>query len=422
MILILFNLFTAAKIFSQDTPPRSGFPKDKDLFGGSLFIYETVIFKSHQDEQKSRLDIYVAFANDLLQFVKERNGDFLADYEIFASIYDNKNNLIDEASEAKKILVTEFIKTNDRQLNNRHKFSFELQPGDYKLVLNLTDHDTQINLRRDAGIEVKPHQDNKLFLSDIIFGDSLQLSPTAEIQKFVINLSRKFINPDSSFWAYFEIYPGNLTDTLKLFYSLVNENSEVIFEETTHFLPKDKIIFYLIELSRLINISGHYTLMVTVTQENSFSQKAKFSAIWRNSEFAKMNIDLAIKTMREYLSNQEYKLWTDASDSAKRALYQEYWAKRDPTPGTKRNELLIEFNRRIEFANNNFAVYSMRLDGWETDRGKIYLKYGQPSDVERNVKQINIPPYEIWYYQKLQRRFIFEDKSGTGEFKLVRIE
>lgn len=421
LVLILTFFIGENTAISQAMSPRQGFQKDKDMFGPAMFMYETVLFKSDQGENKTRLDIYVAFANDILQFVKEKSGDFLADYEIFASIYDKKNNLISEDSEAKKILVKKFILTNERRLSNRHKFSFDLLPGDYKFVLSLTDHDTQKSLRRETKIEVQTHQTD-LYISDIIFGDSLKLNSSGDIENFNVNLGRKFVNPDSTFWAYFEIYPENLTDSLTLHYSLVNENNEVVFKEKSKFDPQTRIVPYLIDISRIVNISGHYTLLVSVTQQKSFNQKAKFSAVWRNSEFAKMNIDLAIKALREYIPSKDYKFLEEASDSAKRAFYREYWKKRDPSPGTKRNELLLEFNKRVEFSNNNFAVYSMKEDGWETDRGRIYIKYGQPSDVERNTEQINMPPFEIWYYQKLQRRFIFEDKSGNSDFKLVRIE
>jgi len=50
------------------------------------------------------------------------------------------------------------------------------------------------------------------------------------------------------------------------------------------------------------------------------------------------------------------------------------------------------------------------------------MKYGPPTDVERHQDQLNLPPYEIWYYDKLDRRYYFEDKSGLGDFQLVRIE
>ena len=34
----------------------------------------------------------------------------------------------------------------------------------------------------------------------------------------------------------------------------------------------------------------------------------------------------------------------------------EYWKLKDPTPNTLKNELLIEFNSRVYYANNNFSV------------------------------------------------------------------
>ena len=138
--------------------------------------------------------------------------------------------------------------------------------------------------------------------------------------------------------------------------------------------------------------------------------------------FSKLNIQTAIEALKEFVSDKEYKLVEQYSDSAKDAWFNKFWKDRDPTPGTEDNELQKEFYQRVDFANNQFSINTLDKEGWKTDRGNIYIKYGTPTDVERHLDQLNLPPYEIWYYEKIDRRFYFEDKSGTGDFHLVRIE
>ncbi|MCB0637098.1 MAG: GWxTD domain-containing protein [Lewinella sp.] len=60
-------------------------------------------------------------------------------------------------------------------------------------------------------------------------------------------------------------------------------------------------------------------------------------------------------------------------------------------------------------------------NGFETDRGYVYLKYGQPDDIVRNESEPTAPPYEIWSYNKIDLtnqnnvRFIFYNPTLAAE-------
>ncbi|MGQ9855035.1 MAG: GWxTD domain-containing protein, partial [Candidatus Oleimicrobiaceae bacterium] len=111
-----------------------------------------------------------------------------------------------------------------------------------------------------------------------------------------------------------------------------------------------------------------------------------------------------------------------ATPSEREMLFEDFWRRRDPTPGTERNELREEFFRRVDFANRHFTVLLSERDGWQTDRGRIYIIYGPPTEVEREPTQLDNPAFEIWYYRDLNRRFVFADRTGTGDYQLVRSE
>lgn len=59
--------------------------------------------------------------------------------------------------------------------------------------------------------------------------------------------------------------------------------------------------------------------------------------------------------------------------------------------------------------------------GFETDRGYIYIKYGQPNDISRSENEPSAPPYEIWSYNVIDRtnqnnvRFIFYNPSLAAD-------
>jgi hypothetical protein len=58
-------------------------------------------------------------------------------------------------------------------------------------------------------------------------------------------------------------------------------------------------------------------------------------------------------------------------------------------------------------------------DGWRTDRGRIYIIYGPPDDVEHQTDQ-QFREFEIWRYNKANREFVFWDRDGSGDYQLVR--
>jgi len=95
-----------------------------------------------------------------------------------------------------------------------------------------------------------------------------------------------------------------------------------------------------------------------------------------------------------------------------------YWKKYDPNKKTGFNELMNEFYKRADYANTKFGSAS-QLNGSLTDRGKIYIKYGPPSKIDRVYSERN-SVIESWLYEKLDMGFFFKDESGLGEFKLLQ--
>ena len=128
------------------------------------------------------------------------------------------------------------------------------------------------------------------------------------------------------------------------------------------------------------------------------------------------NIDLAIKQMK-YLMNSDKNFKQSLKYKRDRERYfYDLWKDLDPTPDTEYNELMDEYYRRVSYANENFDGWK---EGWETDRGMIYILFGPPDRVERtNPSMANSTLYQIWTYNKINKQFIFKDQNGFGDFRL----
>lgn len=78
-------------------------------------------------------------------------------------------------------------------------------------------------------------------------------------------------------------------------------------------------------------------------------------------------------------------------DKDKEFFIKLFWAKRDPTPQTEKNEFREEYYSRLSYVKKGFR-YGYKT-GTKTDMGKVYLYFGKPGRVFRQD-----PRYEIWVY------------------------
>jgi GWxTD domain-containing protein len=99
----------------------------------------------------------------------------------------------------------------------------------------------------------------------------------------------------------------------------------------------------------------------------------------------------------------------------------DFWRKRDPNPNTLQNEYKIEYYKRLLEANMKFKHGF--TDGYKTDRGRFYVVYGPPDEIERNDMMADIKGYEIWHYNNLEggKIAVFAEQQyiGSGIYELV---
>jgi len=64
---------------------------------------------------------------------------------------------------------------------------------------------------------------------------------------------------------------------------------------------------------------------------------------------------------------------------------------------------------------------SIGREGWEIDRGRVYILHGEPDEIERMPSSEDRKPYEIWHFYQIENgvQFIFVDRSGFGDYLLV---
>ena len=117
--------------------------------------------------------------------------------------------------------------------------------------------------------------------------------------------------------------------------------------------------------------------------------------------------------VRWIISDEERAAFKQLSNDEERDQFIEgFWQRRDPTPDTIENEFKEEHYARIAYANEHFAA---GIPGWKTDRGRMYIMYGKPDEIESHPSggQYERPmeegggststfPFEQWRYRYLE--------------------
>ena len=112
-----------------------------------------------------------------------------------------------------------------------------------------------------------------------------------------------------------------------------------------------------------------------------------------------------------------------------------FWRMRDPNPDTEENEYREAYFERVAYANEHFAS---GMPGWKTDRGRIYITWGKPDEIETHPSggsydrpsyegrgSTTTYPFETWFYRHLDNvgdgiEIEFVDPTGTGEYRMAR--
>jgi GWxTD domain-containing protein len=78
-----------------------------------------------------------------------------------------------------------------------------------------------------------------------------------------------------------------------------------------------------------------------------------------------------------------------ADDDAARAFVVAFWNRRDPKPETPENEVRLEFQRRVAWAEQHLSTPGR--SGAMSDRGRVLIVLGPPSEVQRSSEPEQAP-------------------------------
>ncbi|MGA2810730.1 MAG: GWxTD domain-containing protein [Candidatus Acidiferrum sp.] len=123
-----------------------------------------------------------------------------------------------------------------------------------------------------------------------------------------------------------------------------------------------------------------------------------------------------------------------ATNEEREQFIEQFWLRRSGNPDLPDNDFKEEHYRRIAYANEHYAS---GIPGWKTDRGKMYIIWGPPDEIESHPTggtydrpmdegggSTTTYPWETWRWRYLEgvgENIILEfvDPSGSGEYHMT---
>ncbi len=377
-------------------------------------------------------NLYFAYNIPLDKLVFQKgNNHFETSIRLTIEILDSAKKLISREFDQKKAIADNFDDTKNKSLSVQGFIKTTLQNGNYQIEPKLRDMNSEGDIPFPAeDLNTKDFDDYNVIKPLIINsemvncgdydyysltnrGDHIPFSKEfcdliIPVNDTSVNyLDINFINSEDtvSTQRVYSFYRGSLLPEICSNYIVLNgnENSKTL----NYFLVKqvNKNLF-----------EGNVSVEIKKDNDSKLI-KYNIPVVWDNKPFSLRNPELAIESLKFIASDSTISAMLDSNEEDYKDELFDYWKKFDPTPQTSFNELMNEYYERIDYAAKEFRGIG-RQSGLNSDRSKVYVRFGKPDNIERNSNSDgNV--IEKWTYNNPERVFVFIDKRGTGNFTLV---
>jgi len=433
-----------------------------------LFSFVAILLLAGISAVSGKMTAYISFCT----FNQPQQGPYIETYlsvvGASANFKMNLNNLYQSKIEVQWVLKQddkivyfdkynlmspELQKANDPKPNFVDVQRIPAVNGSYTLELVISDkNSTDSGFTSKQNITIS-YPVEKVSISDIELLESFTKSTSeSKLSKsgyeLVPYISDFYPETMESIKFYFEIYNTKLMlgdDQFVLRYAIVNDNTKLVVNDLaiTKKMKTEDVNVLLGELPLNQVNSGNYTLNVEVRDKQNEvlarksiffqrSYRAVVKVMEPTDDFSLFDVENTFvapianrDTLMEYISslypisgNLDRKIAETQLKIADVKSMQQYfyyfWSRQDKMNPEKR---WLDYKAEVDKVNANYGT-KMRK-GYDSERGRVYLKYGMPNTIETSEVDPNSYPYEIWHYYTVgtqtNRKFVFyaRDRSSN---------
>jgi GWxTD domain-containing protein len=402
-----------------------------------------------QDPTKSYVEVYVALQRKDVQF-EDMQGYFQAKVFLYLEIMDESGKMVDSLG---KWLPIEVNYLEDAYKDEARAFEVLptlLPPAKYKLRLTAIDGISKRTGISTFELNVKSFSSENLDVSDMELAYSIVPSPSDTVVSPFVKSGRVVVpnpthyisNDDSLLYLYCEVYNlairEGASDEFELKVAILDSYG---YELREYPIMKNKKPGPTAVVSQALPVKGlpggSYELNLKIT-DNVTGRKVvatkKFMLIYGFNQltptmtnpdsFTVEDAQLMEQVIRYITTKEEKETYEGLNLEGKKSWLIAFWDRKNPNPGSKVNTYKNEVFRRFLYANHYYSnSVAKKTDGWKSDRGRVYIQYGPPDQIDLHPSTMDNRPYERWLYYRLPDQsggnyFIFVDETGYGNYQL----
>ncbi len=373
-----------------------------------------------------RVRVTVSVPYNQLHFVRDLEGGYEAVFDISQIFYGKKDRQVAGDVWRHRVRVDHFKETRKRDERFADTQEFQLAAGRYTLVCRVGSFGTSTRSEARRPIVVRGLGDQEFAVVAVELGSCdrpLERATGLEDVAFEPIPSRRVGEPLPPVCARIELFdrrstgaPQRVRCELKIIDDFGHVHGKEGYSLSTTGLRTEFVVS--VPVTELA--PGAYKLeCVGERQGETAALASRFEVDGSRIDLSR-NYDEMLELASLFLDeNVRGRLGGLEDIEARQAAWEALWAAHDPDPDTAANPLQDEFFQRIRVAGERYSVRGR--PGWQSDRGKVFVRNGDPSSIEYQPAQgFSSPAFEIWRYRSDNLTYVFADHSGFGDFVLVR--
>ncbi len=393
----------------------SGVP---NTLSGPRFDFFIMNYPS-EDSDSSNGDIYARVRYDNLIFVRRDSG-FAAHYQLSINVYSDRELTDDLYSKTfdRQISVPSYVQPvfgSTSTMYDTLKDGLTMKPGRYFILLRLYDLNTNSTLSREIEYTFKDFLRDRVNISDIFLYNQ---SDTSGVPVYVTTDRR------DSLFAQFYITSKSVPERILLHVIAKSVESSTFIDTTYELSQTSNVQRYRLPIPLASLAPAVYDLRAILGgKDHENSSETTFRIPRGLTPFLPAELDQETAPLVYIASPGSVDSLRKGTFEERRKNIARFWSTRANGDTAVAGAMQKEFYKRVDFANEHFGTGM--TEGWRTDRGRIYILYGSPDQIENHDKRLsadsfrNSPSYQVWYYYKLKLRLVFVDEFGTGDYRLT---
>lgn len=397
------------------------------------------IKKFQTTKQENYIEVFNKINANSLEYLENKNFHLQAKVKINYSIYKG-DSIYTQYTDT--IFSTEII---DSIYNDLYCIkTIPLKTGSYKIKVDYLDLNNKKMLEPTSNIllfEIKTDENSDLTISNIQIADFIVKTKTRnQFSKYGFDVFPHLGNYISSecnnLPIYFEVYnKRNINQNIIIKYEIRNSetNKEIYSFNDSSIVIKGSLT-PLIHTIDIRNIpTGSYTLNISESgnlkksnfdfyrlNENPLEQDYKNKILDPNFHKSLTNDSLFFfaKSLMPIMYNDDQKILLkilkEVDTTKIRNFIEQFWIKTASTINPF--DEWINYKRQVILIEKLYKTHNVH--GFETERGRVYLKYGPPTAIKSKETSPSEYPYEIWQYDKIKnfsnKRFVFYNPDIVG--------